>query len=115
MMRLLLHVEGAAVLALSLFFYGYSEFSWILFLILLLVPDISMLGYLLNNKVGSNLYNFFHTYTTPIAIITFGIIVSNHTVLAVGLIWSAHIGMDRMVGYGLKYPTEFKDTHLNRV
>ncbi|SDQ80099.1 DUF4260 domain-containing protein [Virgibacillus salinus] len=114
-MRLLLHIEGAAVLALSLFFYGYSEFSWILFLILLLVPDISMLGYLLNNKVGSILYNFFHTYTIPIAIITCGFIVSNQTVLAIGLIWSAHIGMDRMVGYGLKYPTEFKDTHLNRV
>lgn len=114
-MRLLLHVEGAAVLALSLFFYGYSEFSWILFFILLLVPDVSMVGYLLNNKVGSILYNFFHTYTIPMAIITFGFIVSNQTVLAVGLIWSAHIGMDRMVGYGLKYPTEFKDTHLNRV
>ena len=115
MNKVLLHVEGFAVFALSIYFYGYSQFSWILFLILLLAPDISMLGYLLNNKVGAMLYNLFHTYITAIIVIFLGVLLSNPTALAFGLIWSAHIGMDRMIGYGLKYPTEFKDTHLNRV
>ena len=112
---MLLHIEGFAVLVLSLYFYGYSQFSWVLFFILLLAPDISMLGYLLNNKVGAMLYNLFHTYSLSFGTVICGSVLSNSTVLAIGLIWSAHIGMDRMIGYGLKYPTKFKDTHLNRV
>lgn len=115
MNKIILHIEGFAVLALSIYLYGYNQFSWVLFFILLLAPDMSMLGYLLNNKVGAVLYNLFHTYSLPIGIIICGIILSNSAVLAIGFIWSAHIGMDRMVGYGLKYPTEFKDTHLKRV
>lgn len=110
-----MHIEGLAVFSLSLYFYGYSQFSWVLFLFLLLVPDISMLGYLINNKIGARLYNFIHTYTIAIIVIFWGLLLSYQTILAIGLIWSAHIGMDRMIGYGLKYPTEFKDTHLNRV
>ncbi|SET18837.1 protein of unknown function [Salinibacillus kushneri] len=115
MNKILLHTEGFAVLALSVYFYEYSQFSWVLFFILLLAPDISMLGYLLNNKVGAILYNLFHTYSLSIGFIICGIVLFNSTLLAIGLIWSAHIGMDRMIGYGLKYPAEFKDTHLNRV
>ncbi|WP_017187560.1 DUF4260 domain-containing protein [Alkalibacillus haloalkaliphilus] len=115
MNKILLHIEGLAVFALSIYLYGYCQFSWVLFFVLLLSPDVSMLGYLFNNKVGAMLYNYFHTYTTAIIVILLGLLISNQTALAVGLIWLAHIGMDRMVGYGLKYPTEFKDTHLNRV
>lgn len=113
--KILLHIEGFAVLALSLYFYGYSQLSWALFFILLLAPDISMLGYLFNNKFGAVIYNIFHTYSLSISVVICGLLLSNPTILATGLIWSAHIGMDRMVGYGFKYPTEFKDTHLNRV
>lgn len=115
MNKILLHIEGLAVFVLSLYFYGYSQFSWLLFFVLLLAPDISMLGYVINSKIGARLYNLFHTYTIVIIIIFWGLLVENQTVLAIGLIWSAHIGMDRMIGYGLKYPTEFKDNHLNRV
>lgn len=113
--KVLLHIEGAAVLLLSLYFYGYHEYSWLLFILLLFVPDLSMLGYLANNKVGAKVYNIFHTYSVVIIVIFIGIMLVQPTILAIGLIWSAHIGMDRMIGYGLKYPTEFKDTHLNRV
>jgi hypothetical protein len=74
-----------------------------------------MLGYLFNNKVGALIYNAFHTYIITTIVIFCGLILTNPTVLAIGLIWTAHIGMDRMIGYGLKYPTAFKDTHLNRV
>lgn len=115
MNKFILHIEGFAVLALSLYFYGYNEFSWLLFVILLFSPDISMIGYLINNKFGAMLYNVFHTYSLSIIIVACGLLLSNGTILAIGLILTAHIGMDRMFGFGLKYPTEFKDTHLNRV
>jgi len=113
--KTLLHIEGFAVLSISLYFYGISQFSWVLFFVLLLAPDLSMLGYLLNNKVGALVYNLFHTYSISIFVVLCGLLFSLPMVLAIGIIWTAHIGMDRLVGYGLKYPTEFKDTHLNRV
>lgn len=108
-------MEGFAVLALCLFLYSQNQFSWVLFIVLLFIPDISMLGYVLSNKVGAILYNIFHTYSLSIVVVIGGILFSNSTILAIGLIWTAHIGMDRMIGYGLKYPTTFQDTHLNRV
>lgn len=112
---MLLHIEGLVVLALSTYFYFYLQFSWIVFVILLLAPDLSAFGYLKNNKVGSILYNLFHTYSIPLAIIIYSVLVDSHISLMIGLIWVAHIGMDRMFGYGLKYPTKFQDTHLNRI
>lgn len=115
MNKILLQLEGAAILLLSLYFYSYNQFSWLLFFVLLFVPDISMIGYLFNNKVGTVLYNLFHTYSLPIGAVILGVLLSSEVVLEIGLIWSAHIGMDRMIGYGLKYSTHFKDTHLNRV
>lgn len=86
-----------------------------MFLILLLAPDLSAFGYLKNVKIGSVLYNLFHTYTIPAVIMIFSLLLHNSIALMISLIWIAHIGMDRMLGYGLKYPTKFKDTHLNRV
>lgn len=74
-----------------------------------------MIGYLINTKVGAKCYNIFHTYSLSITIVIVGLLLTDQLVLAVGLIWSAHIGMDRAIGYGLKYSTNFKDTHLNRV
>lgn len=115
MTKILLHLEGFAVLAFSLYAYGQQEFSWLLFIILLFAPDLAMFGYLKNNQVGAIIYNIFHTYTLPIFVVLFGVVLSHLMVLAIGLIWLAHIGMDRTVGYGLKYPTSFKDNHLNRV
>lgn len=115
MNKILLHIEGLAVLLLSLYLYESNEFSWILFLVLLFVPDVSMVGYLINQKVGALIYNLFHTYIIAIIVVFIGLFFTNQTTLAIGLIWTAHIGMDRMLGYGLKYPTHFKDTHLHRV
>jgi len=113
--KLLLHIEGLMVLALSIYFYSYLQFSWIAFVIMLFAPDLSALGYLKNNQVGSVVYNLFHTYSIPVAIIIFSMLVHSYIFLMVSLIWVAHIGMDRMLGYGLKYPTKFQDTHLNRI
>lgn len=103
------------MLVLCVYLYGASQFSWFLFFILLFAPDISALGYLLSNKVGSITYNLFHTYSLPITLIIYGIVSSTSSVVAISLVWIAHIGMDRMIGYGLKYPAGFKDNHLNRV
>ncbi len=112
---MLLKIEGLMVLALSTYFYFSMQFSWILFVILLFAPDLSALGYLKNNKVGSIVYNLFHTYSIPVVIIIFSVLVSNHVSLMVSLIWVAHIGMDRFFGFGLKYPTMFQDTHFDRI
>jgi len=75
----------------------------------------SELGYMKNVKIGSIVYNVFHTYSIPVTLILYGELFHNHVFLMVGLIWTAHIGMDRMFGHGLKYPTKFQETHLNRI
>lgn len=111
----LLRSEGLIVLALSVFFYWQSGASWVLFALLLLAPDLSMLGYLAGNRVGALLYNSAHTYALPAALLAAGLWLGAATPVALALIWLAHIGMDRALGYGLKYPTAFKDTHLGRV
>jgi hypothetical protein len=111
----LLRVEGVALLSLSVLLYRVNGGSWWLFGVLLLAPDLSMLGYLAGPKVGAAIYNAFHTYGIPAVVGALGMIFASPVAIAVALIWFAHIGMDRTVGYGLKYPTSFKDTHLQRV
>ncbi len=108
-------MEGLAVLVMSICFYAYFDFSWILFFILLFTPDLSMFGYAVNTRIGAIIYNVFHSYIVPIVIILLALLIMYSVLLAIGIIWIAHIGMDRMLGYGLKYPTDFKDTHLQRV
>lgn len=115
MNKIILHIEGLMVLGLSVYFYFHLQFSWIIFLILLFSPDLSILGYLKNVNVGSVVYNLFHTYIVPVIIMICGMLIANETLLMISLIWIAHISMDRMFGFGLKYPTNFQDTHLNRV
>ncbi len=111
----LLRAEGAALLALGVLLYWVNGGSWLMFGVLLLAPDLSMLGYLAGPKVGAAIYNAFHTYAGPAVVGASGMIFASPLAIAVALIWFAHIGMDRTVGYGLKYPTSFKDTHLQRV
>ncbi len=99
----------------ALFFYHSLRFSWILFIVLFLWPDILMVGYLLNPKLGSRLYNLVHTDVLPAALATSSFALHRTSLLAFALIWLGHIGFDRALGFGLKYPTFFKDTHLQRV
>ena len=84
-------------------------------MVLLLVPDVSMIGYLHNTRTGALTYNLVHTYALPVLLIVVCTATGTTLLLQLGLIWLAHIGMDRSVGYGLKYPNAFKDTHLGRV
>ena len=113
--RVLLQIEGAAVFVLSLFLYHFIGAGWIWFLVLFLWPDILMLGYLANVKLGASLYNLAHAEVLPLALAGISMTLQRKELLPFALIWMAHIGFDRMMGYGLKYPTFFKDTHLQRV
>ena len=113
--KVLLRVEGATMLAMSVGLYAYVSGNWLLFALLLLAPDLSALGYLAGARVGSITYNLAHIYLFPAALAAYGLLAPNSLALSLSLIWFAHIGMDRTVGYGLKYPTAFKDTHLSRV
>ena len=113
--RLLLHLEGAAVLGLAIFLYAKNGESWWWFLLLLLAPDLSMLGYAAGTRIGALAYNLIHSYLAPVIIAILGVQTDQPLIVGIALIWFAHIGMDRMIGYGLKYPTDFKDTHLARV
>jgi hypothetical protein len=113
--RRLLHLEGLAVAAGSLVLYFDAGFGWVLLLVLILAPDLSMLGYLGGPRLGSLAYDLVHTYAGPVALGVVGVLGGYETALQIALIWLAHIGVDRLLGYGLKYPTGFKDTHLQRV
>jgi hypothetical protein len=113
--RRLLHVEGLAVLVGSLAVYFDAGFGWLLLLVLFLAPDLSMIGYVGGPRVGSLTYDVAHTYTLPVALGVVGVLGGANVAIQVALIWLAHIGIDRLLGYGLKYPTGFKDTHLQRV
>ncbi|WP_097075109.1 DUF4260 domain-containing protein [Ureibacillus xyleni] len=110
-----MRLEGLVVFLLALVFYNVNEFSWVLFIILLFLPDVGMIGYAINNTVGAYIYNVFHTYTIPLLLVAVSTLLKIEVLLLIGLVWSAHIGMDRALGYGLKYSTEFKDTHLGRL
>ena len=112
---LLLRVEGWAILTASLAAYRQLDGSWAIFFLLFLWPDVFMLGYLLNTRLGASLYNLVHTETGPLLLGAIAVFEHWHNTLLFAIIWMAHIGLDRMLGYGLKYPTFFKDTHLQRV
>lgn len=113
--RLLLHLEGLALFIGAVALYWTESFSAWVFALLLLVPDLSMVGYLRDPKIGATIYNLVHTYVTAGVMVGLGWGIESDLLLQLGLILTAHISMDRTVGYGLKYPDAFKSTHLNRV
>ncbi len=113
--RWLLHGEGAALLAAALVTYALSGGPWWLFALLLLAPDLSALGYLVNVRVGAATYNLVHTQILPALLLAVGYFSGRQVLIYLALIWLAHIGLDRLAGFGLKYPTKFQDTHLQRV
>ena len=113
--KILLRLEGAALLGVSVLLYARLDRSWWLFVILLLAPDIGMLGYVRGTRVGAVAYNLFHSYLAPAALAMVGVIAEDHLTISLALIWFAHIGLDRALGYGLKYPEGFEHTHLGRI
>jgi hypothetical protein len=113
--RILLHAEGAAVFIVATALYFHFDYPWWLYLVLALAPDLSMIGFLAGARTGAVSYDVVHTYVLPVVLATSGVLFEVDALVQVGLIWLVHIGADRALGYGLKYPSGFKDTHLQRV
>jgi hypothetical protein len=111
--KIILQLEAAVVLASSSIAYAWNGRGWTIFALLFLVPDISMLGYLGGRKLGAGIYNLAHTYMLPVALAAYGLFQSQPLALDIALIWIAHIGFDRLLGFGLKYQTAFGHTHLS--
>jgi hypothetical protein len=112
--RTLLRLEGLALCATAVAAYAHAGGSWTWFVLLFLIPDLSFIGYLAGPRGGAVIYNLAHSYVLALALAGAGYAVGAPLASAVGLIWIAHIGFDRGLGYGLKYPTSFNDTHLGR-
>jgi len=113
--RLLLRAEGLAVALASIVAFSRSGASWWLFAALILAPDLSILFYLAGPRLGAASYNAVHVYLGPIVLFGAAAASAAPIGIALALIWSAHIGIDRVLGYGLKYGDGFTVTHLGRI
>ena len=113
--RAILRLEGAAALAAAVALYAHAGFSWPPFALLILAPDLAMLPYFIGPRAGAAAYNLVHTYALALPLGLAGFWLASPLTLALGLILIAHIGMDRMLDYGLKYSSGFRDTHLGRI
>jgi hypothetical protein len=113
--RLLLRIEGAALALVAIFAYARLGAPWWLFAVVILAPDLSMLGYLGGTRLGAILYNAFHVTFGPLVLALAGFLLPQFDLLAIALTWLCHIGLDRAFGMGLKYKVGFAFTHLGRV
>ncbi|POR53375.1 DUF4260 domain-containing protein [Bosea psychrotolerans] len=110
--NLLLRLEGALLGGLSVWLFARTGVSWWVFAGLILAPDLAMLGYLSGPRLGSAIYNAAHCLIGPVLLGVAATASGSTMMLALALIWAAHVEFDRALGYGLKYATRFADTHL---
>jgi hypothetical protein len=113
--RILLRLEGVVLFAGMTLLYALWDGSWWVYAILFLAPDLSFAAYLAGPKAGAIVYNAAHSYLLPVALMTTGLAMASPLVLSIAMIWLAHIGIDRALGYGLKYQAGFAFTHLGRI
>ena len=113
--RALLRLEGLTLFAGTTLLYAFWGGPWRLYAVLFLAPDLSFLAYLAGTKIGALVYNAAHSTMIPFAMLTIGFGFAPPLVLSIALIWLAHIGIDRALGYGLKYSRGFGFTHLGRI
>ncbi|MBL6853611.1 MAG: DUF4260 domain-containing protein [Alphaproteobacteria bacterium] len=113
--RTLLRLEGLAVLTAAVFLYWRLGFSWSEFALLFLAPDLSFFAYLFGPRFGAAAYNVAHSTNGALGLAVAAVALNQSAVIAVALIWLAHIGFDRSLGYGLKYGAGFGFTHLGRI
>jgi|SRR5690606_1700831 len=114
-MQRLLKLEEAAMFCLGIYWFTQLYYAWWVFPLLLLLPDASMIGYLLGNKVGAFLYNLFHHKGVALLVWIIGVYFKLEVLQLIGLILWSHSCMDRLFGYGLKYPQGFAFTHLGKI
>lgn len=111
----MLRLEGIVILSASVALYAYADYGWLMFAILFFAPDLALIPYAFNRGVGIAVYNVMHTLTLPLLLGIVALLLGWPVGVQLALIWLAHIGMDRAVGYGLKYSDQRNDTHLSRV
>lgn len=115
MVKNIVKLEGLAIFLAAIYFFYITEGAWLWFFVLFLVPDISMVGYLKDKRIGAILYNIVHNFFTAFLMIAFGLILKNLVLQHLGIILLAHVGFDRFFGYGLKYKDNFKSTHIQKL
>lgn len=111
-MKSILKLEELAIVVLSVFLFNQLNYDWWWYLVLFLTPDIGMIGYLINNKIGAYSYNLFHHKGIAIIVFLLGVYFNNNELKLAGIILLGHSAFDRILNYGLKYTTGFKHTHL---
>lgn len=111
----LVRLENGFAFGLSFYIYMQLDFPIWLFFVLLLVPDITMIGYAINKKIGAGVYNFGHSFILPLLLALCYLYFSKDYLLLISVIWIAHIFMDRLLGFGLKYQDSFKETHIQKI
>jgi Domain of unknown function (DUF4260) len=113
--RTWLRLEGLAAFGVGVVLFGISGGNWLLLIPLLLLPDISAIGYLAGPRIGTFTYNLVHNWAPGFVILGIGVWLASPAIVLAAAILIAHVGMDRAVGYGLKLPSSFHDTHLGRM
>jgi len=114
-MRTTLRLEGAALGLGAIAAFAFADGPWWLFALLVLAPDLAMLGYLGGSRTGAIAYNAAHHWAGPVVLGVVGIGAGSPPAWQAALIWAAHIGLDRALGYGLKYASAFHATHLGPI
>jgi len=114
-MKTTLKLEEFGLFLFGIYLFNQLDYVWWWFLVLILAPDLSMIGYVFGNKSGAFLYNLFHHRAIALVLYLVGIYNSNNILQLTGIILFAHSSMDRMMGYGLKFETGFKFTHLGEI
>ena len=108
-------MEALGLFVVSTAMYFLLGYSWLIFLLMIFSFDISMIGYLVNKKFGAILYNIGHSLFLPLFLLLFAVFYHHQISLLFALVWFAHIGMDRAMGYGLKSLDGFTETHLGKI
>ena len=111
----IVRIENGFAFAISFYIYVHLNFPIWLFFVLLLVPDITMIGYAMNKKIGALVYNIGHSLIVPLLFFISYFYFSNDYLLITSIIWLAHIFMDRLLGFGLKYEDTFNITHIQKL
>lgn len=114
-MKNILKMEEAALFAFSIFLFNETSFAWWWYPALLLVPDVGMVGYLVNTRVGALTYNISHHKGIAVVLYMIGWVAISEGIALAGIIMLGHASMDRVLGYGLKFPDSFKNTHLGKL
>ena len=113
--KILLRLEGLTLFVGMVLLYAAWGGSWLVFALLFLAPDLSFIAYLADARTGAVIYNAAHSYMMPVTLLTLGFGFASPLTLSIAMIWLAHIGIDRALGYGLKYSAGFGYTHLGRI